>query len=73
MPVPVPLKLVVSSDGASLKDLDQLKPDLHTTLEDNAMIVASLTATRSLDPLIVGQLTLGLLPVAVDKLVDLVV
>jgi len=62
---PIPLKLTVAADDATLKDLDQMRRDLYAELETNQMDVEEPETTRSLDPVMVGSLAMALLPVAV--------
>lgn len=74
----VPLKLTIEAeDDTSLRDIDRLRRELYLDLAEESdghtLDVHEPAATRSLDPSIVGAVTLALLPIAVERLVDLIV
>lgn len=74
----VPLKLTIDAgDELTLRDIDRLRRELYLDLAEqsdgHSLDVHEPSPTRSLDPAIVGAVTLTLLPIAVERLIDLIV
>lgn len=70
-------KVVISSPTSSLKQLEKLRADLVKEVEQGLGIehieVEHPLGARSLDPVVIGAIGMILLPVAADKLGDVLV
>lgn len=69
--------LVAANDGTSLRTLNQMREELYVLLKnelgDNGVEVYQPDVSRSIDPAIVGTLTVVMAPVLLEKIIDIIV
>jgi hypothetical protein len=73
----VELKLtLITEPNVTLRDLEMMRSELFNLLQKElspkAALISAPARSRSLDPAVVGALSLALLPIAIEKLADLV-
>jgi hypothetical protein len=73
----VELKLtLIAEPNVTLRSLETLRTDLfdllRTELSPETATISQPSSSRSLDPAVIGTLSLVILPIAIDKLADLV-
>lgn len=73
----IKVKLILSLSGnTTLKDLEKQRIELSNFLNSELLSKAEIkqpSASRSLDPAVIGAIGLAILPVTIEKLADLII
>ena len=70
------LDIVVSQESTSLRDIQKYKSDLFDFLHNqftNEITISQPDKSRSIDPVVVGTISLVMAPVLLEKLADLLI